>query len=163
MIYIKEVLPNPVGRDTEGEWIKLINSGNEIVNLNGWYVKDESGKTFNLTGKKISPFSEIILGSAETKISLNNTNDLVSIYNSDGKVADRLTYEEVNEGEIIIAKMFQEEKLDKSQDTVVIPQVLKGAPININYEWWPLFLGIFLSIVMGIIGSMVFKKINTSS
>lgn len=162
MIYIKEVLPNPVGRDTEGEWIKLINKGNESVNLNGWYIKDESGKTFNLVGKKINPFSEIILGSAETKISLNNTSDLVVLYNSDGKVMDKLVYEEVNEGEIIIAKVFQEEKSDKSQ-VAITPQILKNTPININYEWWPLFLGITLSIVMGVVGGLVFKKINTPS
>ena len=33
MVYFKELLPNPVGKDTDGEWIKLINIGEETVNI----------------------------------------------------------------------------------------------------------------------------------
>ncbi len=161
MIYIKEVLPNPVGRDTEGEWIKLINTGNEIVSLDGWYIKDEGGKIFNLTGKKVNSLAEITLNSVETKISLNNTKELIALYNSDGGVVDQLTYDGVSEGEVIVAKAFQGEKIDKSQAMVTTPQVFKDISINTNYEWWPLFLGIFLSVAAGIVGSLIFKKINT--
>ena len=46
MIIIKEVLPNPVGQDTTGEWLTLLNDGSEAVNLRGWSVKDASGKKF---------------------------------------------------------------------------------------------------------------------
>ncbi|MBI2010856.1 MAG: lamin tail domain-containing protein [Candidatus Colwellbacteria bacterium] len=105
MPYFKEVLPNPVGRDTEAEWVKLINDSDSLVNLLGWRFNDASGKTFNLSGT-ISPQEELILPYSLTRISLNNDGDKLVLINPQGKVADELSYGQVGEDEIIVAPRY---------------------------------------------------------
>ena len=80
MIYIKEVLPNPVGRDTEGEWIKIVNTGDNSIDMSGWKVYDASGKTFSFKqGYSIAPNKEATLTYQETRIVLNNSGDTLTL------------------------------------------------------------------------------------
>lgn len=45
---ISEVLPNPEGSDTEGEFVELKNSGKSVVNLHGWSLTNKRTMyTFN--------------------------------------------------------------------------------------------------------------------
>ena len=54
MVFFKEVLPNPVGEDAGGEWIKLVNTEEDITSLAGWSIKDASGKTYFLSSKSVT-------------------------------------------------------------------------------------------------------------
>ena len=89
---IQEFLPNPVGKDNDGEYIKLFNDGREAVNLSGWKIKDASGKTYSLNGKSIIGQGELILDYAATKISLNNNGETLFLYDSSGKLVDEVGY-----------------------------------------------------------------------
>jgi len=107
MVYFKEVLPNPVGQDTDGEWIKLINTGDEPINLTGWSIEDASGKkyTFNTS---IDAKTELVLEYSATGITLNNNNETLTLFNGSGEVVDTLTYSGASDDEIIVASQFIE-------------------------------------------------------
>ena len=98
---IKEFLPNPVGNDKEGEYIKLFNDSDSAVNLSGWQIKDASGKSFKLSGG-LAGWQELSLPYSQTKISLNNNGEKLFLYDATGKLVDELGYtESAREGEII--------------------------------------------------------------
>ena len=97
---IKEFLPNPVGSDKEGEYIKIFNDG-VPQNLNGWQIKDAAGKSFNLSGELASG-QELILPYFQTRISLNNNGEKLFLYDATGKLANELSYiGQASEGRVI--------------------------------------------------------------
>jgi len=114
MVFIKELLPNPVGPDTDGEWIKIVNTGDESVDVHGWSLSDTSGKTFSFQkGTSISSMTEITLKYSQTKIQLNNNGDTLKLRNSVGETVDTLAYSgQVSDDEIIIAERFLEVTTD---------------------------------------------------
>ena len=79
LITFSEVLPNPVGDDATGEWIELVNLGDQEVNLADWAVEDASGKHYTITqgnaiaSTTIAPYGYFVLPRNATDISLNNT------------------------------------------------------------------------------------------
>ncbi|MBI2035376.1 MAG: lamin tail domain-containing protein [Candidatus Liptonbacteria bacterium] len=83
MLRINEFLPNPAGKDTAGEFIELYNSGFTPINLSGFSLRDKSGKVFKLSGS-IEPQSFRIFWRKETKISLNNINEKVFLFDNSG-------------------------------------------------------------------------------
>lgn len=158
MIYIKELLPNPAGRDAEGEWIKLINKGEEKVDLNGWQIKDASGKAFTFLNKQISKEEELQLMFSDTRISLNNDGDKITLYNSGGTELDSLSYGAVSEGEIVLAERFRE--VMAGQSFKATPgQILAQELITESYEAWPLVVGILIALLAGILGGIISKKL----
>ena len=95
MVIINEFLPNPAGKDTKGEWIKLFNNGDIAVNLNGWQIKDASGKAFifSATDKNIIAGGETLtLNYKTTKISLNNNGETIFLYDKSGNLIDKAEY-----------------------------------------------------------------------
>ena len=98
---IKEFLPNPAGRDQEGEYVKLFNDSDRAVFLNGWKLKDAAGKTFELSGR-LAAGQELVLPYSQTKISLNNSGEKLFLYDVSGKLVDELGYAgQAEEGKII--------------------------------------------------------------
>lgn len=88
---INEFLPNPIGEDTEGEWIELFNNSQEVVDLNGWQIKDASGKAFFLKNK-IGPGKYFVLDYKTTKISLNNNTETLFLYDQKGNLIDKAEF-----------------------------------------------------------------------
>ena len=90
-IRISEVLPNPSSNQSEStdEFIELYNPNNVDVNLSGWLLKDSSGKTFVITNITVPANSFVVFSSAQTKISLNNDGDVVSLYNPANSLVDQ--------------------------------------------------------------------------
>ncbi len=116
---IKEFLPNPVGSDQESEYIKLLNDGQTAVLLNGWVLKDASGKTYQLSGS-VPAGQELVLPYSQTKIVLNNNGEEILLYNAAGELVDRLNYSgQAKEGQIIA----------KSQ-ALVMPEPVAGVAGN---------------------------------
>jgi len=99
---INEFLPNPVGKDADGEFIELFNNSQETVSLTGWKLKDASGKTFTLsaqggsaTGGKnqtVQAGEYLTLNYKTTKISLNNDGETLFLYDSNGVLADKAEF-----------------------------------------------------------------------
>lgn len=91
MVLISEFFPNPAGKDTDGEWIELFNSGAEPADLSGWALKDASGKGFSLDGYRIAPFDYLVLDSKTTKIGLNNGGETLFLFRS-GDLQDKAEF-----------------------------------------------------------------------
>jgi len=160
MVYIKEVLPNPVGKDTEGEWIKVINEGAEAINLNGWSISDASGKTFYINDT-ISSKEELVFQHTLTNISLNNNGDTVILKNNIGETIDSLSYtNQVSDDEIVISNRFiqvanQEHASTESLEELAFVgkgEILTGANAS------PVVVALVLAIIAGAAVGFVAKK-----
>ncbi len=101
-IVISEIFPNPVGSDTEGEWIELGNLESAEVDLKGWILEDSSGHAFviskSLSSTTIPGGGFYTLTHSQTKISLNNDRDTVILKRPDASLADTVSYTDIDEG-----------------------------------------------------------------
>lgn len=94
-IVINELVSDP--GDDGVEFVELYNKSNEIINLNGaWIEEGSEAKTF-LIGN-ISPQGFVIV--EKPKGNLNNTGDIVILYNSKGEEIDRVTYGTYDDGNL---------------------------------------------------------------
>lgn len=91
MIVIKEFLADPTGPDTGAEYISLLNNGSTTVSLTGWKLQDKSGKAFSLSAYSLPAGKELRLFSSATKITLNNSDEAVSLFDASGALIDELT------------------------------------------------------------------------
>ena len=87
MIFINEWLPNPLGLDTEGEWVELFNGGNEAVRLDGWKLVSGDSK-FSFAGKDIVSGGYLVLRRSETKLVLKNIDGSIFLYDKEGHLVD---------------------------------------------------------------------------
>ncbi len=92
MIYISEWLPNPAGTDKGAEWVELFNGGTNNVSLNGWALISGNGKKFVLDGKNMGAGKYLVLNQAETKLTLRNTEESLSLYDAQGKLASESSF-----------------------------------------------------------------------
>lgn len=86
-IEITELLPDPVSplTDAKDEYIELYNAGTTTAQLTGWQLVN--GKTkFKLDAVTIAPRQYVVLKSATTKLSLNNSGDEVQLIAANGEV-----------------------------------------------------------------------------
>jgi predicted extracellular nuclease len=90
-IFINELYPNPNPEQSESidEYIELYNPNDKVVDLNGWLIKDSSGKTFIIKNKIIEPYGYLAQYSSETSIALNNTGDFVELYSPNADLKDQ--------------------------------------------------------------------------
>ncbi|OGY57323.1 MAG: hypothetical protein A3D47_01480 [Candidatus Colwellbacteria bacterium RIFCSPHIGHO2_02_FULL_43_15] len=160
MIYIKSALPNPTGPDAEGEWIRLFNDGTTDASLKSWVIKDTSGKKFIFGGDTIKSGEELQLNYSDTKISLNNGAETLTLYDDKGTEIDRLQYASASEGETILAPRFQITKEIQADSASALNQITSSKIIGGNYELWPLLLGLILAILAGFIGGAFYKRIR---
>ncbi|MFC1647510.1 lamin tail domain-containing protein [Patescibacteria group bacterium] len=95
-IIINEILPNPLGKDSNMEWIELKNLSDKNCTLSGWIIDDEDGgsKPYTLTSnEEIISHGFILLPSWKTKINLNNSDESVRLFYPDEKIADEISYD----------------------------------------------------------------------
>lgn len=92
MLLINEWLPNPTGTDKGAEWVELFNNGTNNVSLNDWALVSGSGKKFILDGKNIAAGKYLVLKQAETKLTLRNTDESLSLYDAQGKLASQSSF-----------------------------------------------------------------------
>ncbi len=100
-IHINEFLPNPKGDDGTGEFIELINTGNEDVDISEWVLDDVEGAgstPFSIPDETIiSAHGFIVVYRTLTKISLNNDIDHVRLIRPDTIVQDDVPYSDAKE------------------------------------------------------------------
>jgi len=101
-VIISEFLPNPLGKDSNQEWIEIMNSSGANCSLYGWQVDDREGgsKKYTITSSEIIPSGKyLLLPSWKTGLNLNNSEDSVRIFNYDGELTDSIAYEDAPENE----------------------------------------------------------------
>ena len=89
---INEFIPNPDGSDEENEWIEIYNAGETEINLSGWKLKDASEKEYNFTGEKINAKGYLVLNRPQTKITINNDTETLSLISPKGDVVSQIQY-----------------------------------------------------------------------
>lgn len=127
--------PNPAGKDTDNEWIELVNKDKKKVNLNSWSIA--IGK--NSKSMVNHPIREdFVLKPGESKIltreicafTLNNTKSRIELRYPNGEVADKVKYkkDKIEEDEIY----FEDNKKWKWRKEAV--QIKSSKPIEIEEE-----------------------------
>lgn len=143
---IKEFLPNPVGVDKDGEYIKIFNDADKAVNLAGWRISDASKKSFNLSGTLDSK-KELTLFSSQTKISLNNNGETIFLYSEKGELVDKLGYSgTAEEGRIMINQKVLDPKTTETR--FVDGEVLNKDLLPLNGRM--IFTDLFLAAALGL-------------
>ncbi|MBM4177300.1 lamin tail domain-containing protein [Candidatus Gribaldobacteria bacterium] len=98
-VIITEILPNPIGKDSEGEFIELFNQSESAIDLKGWTLVDEQSKTFLFKDNfLLPPQSFAFLTIQQTKINLNNDKDVIVLFNEKQERVDSVAYEKSQEG-----------------------------------------------------------------
>lgn len=150
MILIKELLPNPLGDDAQNEWIRLINTSDKELSLNGLSLGDAGGKTFSLNNVGIiSPKETVELPRTLTNIALNNDGDTVFLRNLQGEILDQLSYtSNISEEEIVTAESFIEEPPQRES---LRENTLGFGEINYQPGITPILIGILIALISGIL------------
>jgi hypothetical protein len=91
---ISELLPNPKGKDAQGEWIELRNDSNVAASLRGWSLQDASGKKFAFKDETLRAGAFRIIKYSESKLSLNNANEKLILKDAQGNIVDTFSYKE---------------------------------------------------------------------
>ncbi len=127
LIFISEIMPNPVGPDNQ-EFIELISKEGYTVNLGGFKITDSSNKTYTIAETTlIKPGQHLAFYKEQTKISLNNDRDVISLLSPDNIIMDQFEYDNAEEGaSFIIDKDFSIKK--SSTPTPGAPNISDNEP-----------------------------------
>lgn len=162
MVYFKEVLPNPPGQDSAGEWIKLVNLGDAPADLTGWAITDASGRTFFFNGQKervvLLPGQEVILPYSATRLSLNNTGETLVLTNASGEQVDILNYKgPIAEDEIVFGEQFAP-AIERQTGAGIGELALAGEGSLVDTSAASfLFVGVLLASVAGVLAALFAK------
>ena len=97
-VVINELIPNPEGLDSQGEWIELKNIDTKTIDLNSWQLADLS-KSYTLSADDYSSLlleagSYLVIPRTLSRLALNNTGrEALSLVDSAGRVIDMVVYE----------------------------------------------------------------------
>ena len=126
MLYIQELLPNPAGDESVGEWIRLINDGDTAVVVGGWQLADKAGKNYILTPVgSVAPGEVVEISREASGIALNNNGDEVYLIDDEGTQIDTLAYTSATEGEIITASRFMTEEAPTGNLNEIPPELAR--------------------------------------
>ena len=136
-IKISELLPNP--NTGEDEFIEIWNSGGETANLEGWRLGD-TAKIITLEKISLVPGEYYIFYGSKTKISLNNSNETVSLFDQSGNLIDKVSYTNSFKGQSFIYDISQN-KFDwsvaptpGSYNSIIKPNDPPQPRISFNYN-----------------------------
>ena len=91
---INEFLPDPAGDNSQGEWIELFNEGDEPVDLGGWKLADKTSKFTIPKNTVISAKSFLVFYRPDTKLSINNDGEILSLIDPNGEPAFKVSYDD---------------------------------------------------------------------
>jgi hypothetical protein len=91
---ITEFMPNPEGVDKSKEWVELFNGDEEKIQLEGWYLLNQSNKKFDLDQFEINPdeFSKIEI--KNSSFSIKNSEGWIELRDPNNEIVDRVGYSE---------------------------------------------------------------------
>ena len=108
-LIVNEVFPNPTGTDLGQEFVEIVNVGEFPADLEGWRLGDLSRNDRHLFADVVlepgealliwdrGEHSEGILSSSE-QLSLNNSGDVVTLYDADGDIHDSVAWTSTSAG-----------------------------------------------------------------
>ena len=101
-VHIVALLPNPSGPDPGNEEVHIKNGSAEAISLDGWSLQDLANHEFALSGEIASNETRTFV-LPEGVMPLNNTGDIVLLFDQDGTEVDDVAYErfDVEPGTII--------------------------------------------------------------
>ena len=99
-VTLNEILPDPKEVDWDGdgetaftdEWIELYSAADLPAALDGWTVSDDNGTYKIPAGTVIWPHGFLLLYRAQTRLSLGDWRDTITLTRNDGSLADQFTY-----------------------------------------------------------------------
>ncbi|PIQ76307.1 hypothetical protein COV83_03630, partial [Candidatus Peregrinibacteria bacterium CG11_big_fil_rev_8_21_14_0_20_49_14] len=120
-VIVSAALPNPVGKDTESEWVELANVTDDPVSLHGWFLDNKEGGSppFVLSGVTILPNQIRRFSPWETGLQLVNTQDSARLLDPDGYTVSLLSWTEAVEGRIYRPPVLQGERVPARVVSVV--------------------------------------------
>ncbi len=103
-VTLNELLPNPKGDDSAGEFIEIKNEGTEVVDISGWKIVNSGGKytirAKDIPSPRIAPGGFLVLPRHITHVSLRNKGDKVLLLHPNDFVTSFAEYtSEAQEGE----------------------------------------------------------------
>lgn len=128
-VFIDSVLPNPDGADTGNEKIVLENRLNETVSLAGWSLADASGTSKQLPGLMIEAEGSLELSSADFKLTLNNSDESLSLFDPLGNLIDTVSWKNSVSGQSLINPNSLQNGLVADVD-----RVIDGDTLVIRYQ-----------------------------
>lgn len=93
-LVINELLPNPVGTDSDNEFIELYNPLPFAIDLTGWLISDEQSE-YELSGT-IDSLGYLVI--RDSGITLNNDTDEIVLTAANNQKIDQVEYEGAKEG-----------------------------------------------------------------
>lgn len=97
---ISAVLPDPDGDDRQLEWVRLSNDSEKKVDLSGWTLSNDQGKTWKLDDQKaIEPGENRTVQRQGQSMGLRNQGDTVSLIDPKGETVDQIHYAAVRKGQ----------------------------------------------------------------
>lgn len=100
-IAIQTLFPN-TSNDAALEYIEVLNSGCNSINLSGFSLKDASGKVFLFPQEVLDPKITRRFLRGETGIILNNSDEVVELFDSSGLLVDRVQYSSTTKDKKIV-------------------------------------------------------------
>lgn len=98
-IFISEILPDPVGTDTEREWVEIANTETGTVDITGWSIAmTHSTKKFIFGSVVLAPQSFATLRRTQTGLILSNSGATLSLYDATGLLIDTFSYSHIPQG-----------------------------------------------------------------
>jgi len=92
-LHFNELFPNPVGTDSENEFIELANRGSASVALAGWEIRDDKDRVFTFGEATIASGAKTSFPYSETKIPLLNGGGRLTLHDPSGEERDAVTYD----------------------------------------------------------------------
>lgn len=96
-LQITEIYPSP--ETNEYEWIEIYNYGDKALNLKDSYFKDKGtgsneygSKSLSLNDININPGEYFVIQVPSSSITLNNSGDIITLFNSQGIIIDKVSY-----------------------------------------------------------------------
>ncbi|MBP9758433.1 lamin tail domain-containing protein [Candidatus Dojkabacteria bacterium] len=130
LVRINEIYPSPNTGETE--WLEIFNYGNEEVNLENFVLKDETG-IHTISNTKLAANSYFVIEDPDLKVSLNNTGDLIKLFNPNGELVSELIYTSTDKGVsniIYNAQIVKTNTPTKGTINIVTTQVAIEDPIK---------------------------------
>lgn len=96
---IAEILPNPLGKDNDKEWIKILNQSAETIDLHD-FVLNINNERYRLPSILLTAQNSKIFSSKELKFTLPNNKSTVSLETITGQLSDQMSYPEPQQNKI---------------------------------------------------------------
>jgi len=146
-IIISEIYPNPVGPDSEGEFIELHNIGDGAINLDGWKLGDATTNRHTVQDIVIDSGEYITFKREVTDIALNNSGgDTVTLFAPNDDTVNEVTYEgkaeegesyALIEGEFVWTPTLTPGKQNAYEIEEILPDTSTSTPENIDTTTTP--------------------------